>query len=61
MDGEDLAPLFTDKKTDKTVATQVSTQHGPSRGKHDLKVAKIQDPKVQFGMQLVAGKLLRNQ
>lgn len=38
MVGEDPAPLFLNKKTDKIVAAQVSTQHGPSRGKRNVKV-----------------------
>lgn len=43
MVGEDTAPLFADKKTNKTIETQVAAQHGTSRGKRGLKVAKIND------------------
>lgn len=61
MIGEDPAPLFADKRTDKTVAAQVTVQHGATRGKRGLKVDEIKDKAAWFGMQLLAGKLLRNQ
>lgn len=61
MVGEDPTPLFADKRIDKIVAAQVAAQYKLDRGSRGLLVAEIKEKATHFGIQLMAGKLLRHE
>lgn len=58
LEGEDPTSLFTAKHEDRQAAAIVMEMFGATKGARGIKVVKINDKCVKFGVQLLARKLL---